>query len=93
MFNDNNTFDAVINMPKRTTHSLKCCRCDDELEFQDSLPITLDNRSIKLSINEMAFIKAKFKGPLCVACLNQLKTSYKILNGDYNKPANTIFEY
>ena len=59
-----------------------CIRCGDELEFQDRFDA--DDSLVKLSIKEMSFIKTKFSGPLCMACLNQLKTSYRILHGDFN---------
>lgn len=43
---------------------------------------------ISLSLNEQSFIRSRFKGPLCIPCTNQLKTSYRILNGDYNVPSD-----
>ena len=58
-----------------------CTRCGDDLEFQDQLEI--ENSVIKLNIKEMSFVRSRFRGPLCVACVNQLKTSYKILHGDF----------
>jgi DNA-binding NtrC family response regulator len=56
-----------------------CSRCDDLLEYDNA--DTLYSQ-IKLSWEEINFINAKFEQPLCIACLNQLKTSYRIINGD-----------
>lgn len=59
-----------------------CARCGENLEaqvFKDAF-----QSLIKLTDDEIAFMTAKFGSPLCIPCLNQLKTSYKIIKGDYN---------
>jgi len=77
------TLDVLIqnNMQRRLTKNLFCCRCEEFIEY-DNDHGHLANQ-IKLSEPEIMFIKAKFPGALCIPCLNQLKTSFKILNGDF----------
>lgn len=55
-----------------------CVRCEDHIEHYPGYA------PLKLSEAEKSFIASRFKGPLCLPCLNQLKTSYRILQGDYN---------
>jgi hypothetical protein len=60
---------------------LICTRCADPVD-QDEFFI--EDSPIKLNIQEISFIRSRFSEPLCAACLNQLKTTYKILHGDYD---------
>jgi hypothetical protein len=64
----------------------KCVRCEENLEdqvFKDAF-----QSLIKLTDEEISFITVKFGAPLCIPCLNQLKTSYKIIKGEYNFKSN-----
>jgi DNA-binding response OmpR family regulator len=81
---------VIINRAptRRLTRSLFCCRCDDYIEF-DNEHGQFANQ-IHLSPSEVDFIKAKFQGPLCIPCLNQLKTSYRIINGDFNVTSQSL---
>lgn len=74
-------------MEEFAENQIKCVRCEGSLEsqtFQDAF-----QSLIKLTDEEIAFITAKFKGPLCIACLNQLKTSRKIVKGEYNTKSSS----
>ncbi|MDI1355647.1 MAG: hypothetical protein PSX36_12060 [bacterium] len=73
---------------RRLTKSLFCCRCEDYIEFDNEHGQFA--HQIHLSTNEIGFIKAKFQGPLCIPCLNQLKTSYRIINGDFTVTSQTL---
>jgi DNA-binding response OmpR family regulator len=53
---------------------LFCSRCEDFIEFGPHQ----FTRQIRLNDEEHAFIRSKFPNQLCIACINQLKTSYKI---------------
>jgi hypothetical protein len=68
---------------KRVEHAIECCRCGEMIESEIEADLKFDSR-LFLTLNEEAFVRSKFKGPLCIPCINQLKTSYRILNGDYN---------
>ena len=70
---------------KGVEHYIACCRCGEmtETEIETDEGAKFDSR-LPLTLNEQSFILSKFKGPLCIPCVNQLKTSYRILNGDYN---------
>jgi hypothetical protein len=68
---------------KRVEHAIECCRCGEMIESEIEADPKFDSR-LSLTVNEQSFIHSKFKGPLCIPCTNQLKTSYRILNGDYN---------
>jgi len=61
--------------------SRSCTRCGDNLDQEFSLAER--RRNILLNAGERSFINAKFNGTLCTACINQLKTSYKIQQGDF----------
>lgn len=69
------------NQPKRLTKSLFCCRCDEPLEFDPKWGALAGQ--IKISPEEDHFIKERFDGPLCIPCLRQLQTSYRIISGNY----------
>jgi len=77
------TLEILINnnQQRRLTKSLFCCRCEEFIEYDNDHGHFANQ--IKLSDSETMFIKAKFPGSLCIPCLNQLKTSYRILKGDF----------
>lgn len=66
--------------PKRLTKGLFCARCEEFIEFD---PGKLGQ--ITLSPEESEFISGRFNGSLCIPCIRQLKTSYRIIKGDYEK--------
>lgn len=78
------------NPGRRLTKSLFCCRCDEYIEFDNEHGHFANQ--IQLSQAELSFIKAKFQGALCIPCLNQLKTSYRIINGDFNVSSKKLHE-
>lgn len=66
---------------------LICTRCGDSLEPGEMF---MEHSRVKLNIQEISFIRSKFSEPLCTACLNQLKTTYRILHGDFNERAGNL---
>lgn len=78
------------HQPKKLTKGLFCSRCDDVMEFDPEWgPLA---GQITLSAEEKEFVKDRFAGPLCIPCLRQLKTSYKIISGKYGNGVNSIIK-
>jgi CheY-like chemotaxis protein len=77
-----------LNTKSKVDRNLFCSRCEDFIEYYpEKSPFATQ---IRLKEEEDNFIKSKFKDPLCVPCINQLRTSYKIINGDYNVGSKVI---
>lgn len=76
------------HQPKRLTQGLFCCRCEEYMEFDPNWGALAGH--FTLSPEESEFIKDRFNGPLCVPCLRQLKTSYKIVTGRIDSEGKNI---
>ena len=76
------------HQPKRLTQGLFCCRCEEYMEFDPNWGSLKGH--FTLTPEETEFIKERFSGPLCVPCLRQLKTSYKIVSGKIDSSSKTI---
>ena len=74
-------------MEENTHNPTNCVRCEESLEsqvFKDAF-----QSLIKLTDEEISLMTTKFGSPLCIPCLNQLKTSFKIIKGEYNIKSNS----
>lgn len=70
------------NTKSKVDKNLFCSRCEDFIEYyHEKSPFA---NQVRLNSEEKNFIKAKHEGSLCIPCINQLKTTYKIIKGDYN---------
>lgn len=77
------------HQPKRLTQGLFCCRCEEYMEFDPNWG-TLKGH-FTLTAEETDFIKERFNGPLCVPCLRQLKTSYRIVSGKIDSADKGVY--
>jgi DNA-binding response OmpR family regulator len=79
---------VLSHTPKKLTKGLFCSRCEEVMEFDPEWgPLA---GQIKLTEQEREFVKDRFAGALCIPCLRQLKTSYKIISGKYGTDVNSI---
>ena len=77
------------NLPAFRSKALLCERCGE-------MPGELNTAGVKLfeiyrmSDEEIRYIRARFAGRLCIPCLRQLRTAFKIRQGDFDRPNSKL---